>query len=65
METAFPVTNVPVSLIDRSPTNPRKRFEERELQELARLAGWFWYLLQTNDRTHAFMITIIYCADLS
>jgi ParB family chromosome partitioning protein len=35
METAFPVTNVSVSLIDRSPTNPRKRFAERELQELA------------------------------
>ncbi|MGC2743478.1 MAG: ParB/RepB/Spo0J family partition protein, partial [Candidatus Angelobacter sp.] len=35
METAYPVTNVPIMLIDPSPFNPRKTFNEKELEELA------------------------------
>jgi ParB family chromosome partitioning protein len=35
METAYPVTSVPVGLIDPSPFNPRKTFDENTLDELA------------------------------
>src|ERR1700674_1053385 len=35
METAYPVTNVPITLINPSPFNPRKTFNEKKLEELA------------------------------
>ncbi len=35
MDTAYPVTNIPVVHIDPSPFNPRKTFDEKALSELA------------------------------
>ena len=35
MDTPYPITGIPIALIDRSPFNPRKTFDEKALDELA------------------------------
>jgi ParB-like chromosome segregation protein Spo0J len=46
VETNQEYRNIPIAMLVESPTNPRKRFDEKKLEELAlgisRMAGLSW-----------------------